>query len=465
MSEAVSTETIAAIATPSGRGGIGIVRISGSQALPIAENLCHVSPRERYVEFAAFFDASGEPLDKGLLLFFKGPASFTGEDVIELHGHGGPVVMDMLMERVLQLGAREARPGEFTERAFLNDKIDLVQAESIADLIDSQSRTAARFAARSLQGEFSSRIHGLQSAMIDLRMYIEAAMDFPEEEVDFLSDSSVQKKLSTLRKTLETLLKDSRLGAIVRQGVRVVLAGRPNVGKSSLMNLLSQRDSAIVTHIPGTTRDLVREEINLDGLQIELVDTAGIREKADIIETEGIRRALSEVTGADIVLLLLDAGSVIRSEIDIEEEISRLRKSTAMQGQLLLAINKVDSVDVSQLNELLSKMKEKGGPEPVEKISALQGKGVPALIQHIKAMAGMSNLPESGFIARSRHIKALELCQQHLDQALAELQTVGRGELVAEDLRLAHAAMGSILGEFTADDLLGEIFSRFCIGK
>ena len=445
------SETIAAIATPPGRGGIGIVRVSGPKAAAIARAVTGGVPEPRQVAVRPFLDAEGEVLDAGLVLYFAAPNSFTGEDVLELHGHGGMVVLDLLLARVLDLGARLARPGEFSERAFLNDKLDLAQAEAVADLIDSGTAQAARAAVRSLAGEFSSRVHALVDALTGLRAYVEAAIDFPDEEVDFLSEGDVAGRLAGIRADFEALAAAARQGSLLREGLTVVIAGRPNAGKSSLMNRLAGHEAAIVTDIPGTTRDLLRERVDLEGLPLQLIDTAGLRDSGDAVEQEGVRRARLEMQQADRVLLLVDAGSGVTPEDE------RILAELPADLPVTLVLNKIDlSGEKPGLAEQDSL--------PVLRLSAKTGSGLDILRQHLEQAAGYQPAGEGLFSARRRHLEALSRARNHLDSA-ADHARVGAGELAAEELRLAQLTLNEITGEFGSDDLLGEIFSSFCIGK
>lgn len=451
------SDTIAAQATPAGRGGVGIIRLSGSQALSVALQLTartHFQPR--HAHFARFHHDSGAVLDEGIVLYFPAPHSFTGEDVVELQGHGGPVVMASLLARVVQLGCRLARPGEFSERAFLNDKIDLAQAEAIADLIDAASEQSARSALRSLQGAFSQRVNELVEQLIALRMYVEAAIDFPEEEIDFLSDGKVLGDLDAIREQLQQVLREAHRGVLMKEGMKVVLAGKPNAGKSSLLNALSGRDSAIVTAIAGTTRDVLREHIHIDGMPLHITDTAGLRESADEVEQEGIRRAWHEIQQADRILMLVDARDVgyATDPAAIWPEFAQALPDLA---RLTLVINKIDLT--SQKAEYLDKA------PPVIRLSAKTGVGVDLLREHLKSIMGYGGEVEGTFTARQRHVDAIERAQAALEQGRAQLVQSGAGELLAEDLRLAQEHLGEITGRFTPDDLLGRIFSSFCIGK
>ena len=445
--------TIAAIATPPGRGGIGIVRISGDQTPHIARTLLGRLPPPRYAQFATFRDADGAPLDQGLALYFPAPHSFTGEHVLELHGHGGPVVMDLLLQRVLTLGARLARPGEFSERAFLNGKLDLAQAEAVADLIDSASTDAARAALRSLEGEFSRRVHALVEALIRLRMHIEAAIDFPEEEIDFLADNVLQESFEKIQTQLAELRSAAQQGSLLHDGMTVVLAGRPNAGKSSLLNALAQRASAIVSATPGTTRDIVREQIVLDGMPLHVLDTAGLRTSQDDIENEGVQRARDAMLRADRVLLLVD---------DNEETaagIVALLSELPADLRLTLVRNKVD---LSQRPSGSAARGETGLPEVA--ISALSGVGLDELRTHLKECMGYAMAGQGTFSARRRHLDALQQAQEHIQHGAQHLKA-RQGELAAEELHQAQQSLSEITGAFTSDDLLGRIFSSFCIGK
>lgn len=452
----ITTDTIAAIATATGRGGVGIVRVSGPRAKQVAESLLSIPLQPRHAHYCDFSAAQGEVLDQGLALFFPGPNSFTGEDVLELQGHGGPVILDLLLREITRLGVRLARPGEFSERAFLNDKLDLTQAEAIADLIDATSEQAARNALHSLQGAFSKRIHELVEALIHLRIYVEASIDFPEEEIDFLSDGKVAGDLDEIIRKLAQVFKEARQGALVRDGMRVVIAGRPNAGKSSLLNALSGRESAIVTSIEGTTRDVLREHIHIDGMPLHIIDTAGLRESPDEVEQIGIRRAWQEIQQADRVLLLVDSRQTTATNPHQiwPEFIAQLENP----DKVTLIRNKIDLTDEP------AGLFEQGGISYIN-ISAATGSGIEALKNHLKSIMGFSETGEGSFTARRRHLDALERAQSFLSSGKAQLQGYAAGELLAEDLRQAQNALSEITGEFTPDDLLGRIFSSFCIGK
>lgn len=444
----MTTDTIAACATPPGRGGVGIIRVSGPDVRKIAQQILGDLPRARMAVHKVFIDQGGRPIDDGLALFFPHPYSFTGEDILELQGHGGPVVMDMLLDAVLQAGARPARPGEFSERAFLNDKLDLAQAEAIADLIDSSTHQASRSALRSLQGEFSRRINVLAEKMVELRVYVEAALDFPDEEIDFLADENVQKRLQGIETDLERIFSEARQGSLLREGMNLVLAGRPNAGKSSLLNALSGREAAIVTHIPGTTRDVLKESIHIDGMPLHITDTAGLRESDDPVEQEGIRRAWQAIEQADLMLLLIDD---TRGKGDEERAI---RERVPAELRVIEVYNKID---------LSNRPAGLHGDELG--ISAHTGAGIADLKTALKEHMGFQGAEEGQFLARRRHLHALRRAQRHVQAAREQLEVFHAGELMAEELRQAHDNLGEITGKMTSDDLLGEIFSSFCIGK
>jgi len=457
LSQVLDKDTIAAQATPPGRGGVGIIRLSGPLSLTIAEQILGFKPSPRHAHYGPFKDASGEQIDLGIAIYFPNPNSFTGEDVIEFQGHGGPVIIDMLLSRTLELGARLARPGEFSERAFLNDKVDLTQAEAIADLIDSASTQAAKCALRSLQGAFSKRIDELVESLIHLRIYVEAAIDFPEEEIDFIGDGKVAKELAGIQQNLIAVQKEAKQGAIIREGMNVVIAGRPNAGKSSLLNALSGKDSAIVTNIEGTTRDVLREQIHIDGMPLHIIDTAGLRESPDEVEQIGIERAWQEIHKADRILLMVDSKSS-SNETDPAQIWPEFVAQLANRDNLTLVRNKVDlteeKVGVTQVNDI-----------PVISLSAKNHDGVENLTQHLKDVMGYDSTTEGGFIARRRHIEALNKAQDFLNAGSLQLHDFGAGELLAEDLKEAQNALSEITGAFTSDDLLGRIFGSFCIGK
>ena len=447
-----STDTIAAVSTPPGRGGIGIVRVSGPQTAAIAEALLGRLPTPRTAHYCAFRDSEQTVIDRGVALYFPAPASFTGEDVLELQGHGGPVVMDMLLAAALAGGARPAQPGEFSQRAFLNGRMDLSQAEAVADLIDSGSRAAARSAMRSLDGAFSQRIQALAAALTEVRALIEACIDFPEEEEDFLSDPQLEQRLNGLRSQLLEIHASAARGVLLKEGVRVVLAGQPNVGKSSLLNLLVGRDSAIVTDIPGTTRDIIREHIQLDGLPLHVFDTAGIRAPGDVVEEHGVQRAWDAIESADAVLLVIDDRTGMT---DADRDI--LARTPASVSRIVIN-NKID------LSGAEAGVHRKGEEVHV-RLSATTGTGIEALESSLKECVGYELGEQGAFMARRRHLDALERTQAAVDAAREVLRIHRAGELAAEELRQAQQALGEITGEVTSDDILGEIFSRFCIGK
>jgi len=447
-----SGDTITAIATPVGRGGVGIVRVSGPRVQEVAHAVLGKLPRPRHATYGAFQDMDGAPIDVGIALFFPAPHSFTGEDVLELQGHGGPVVLDLLLTSMLSLGARLARPGEFSERAFLNGKMDLAQAEAVADLIESGSEAAARSALRSLQGEFSRRVHALTERLIHLRTHVEAAIDFPDEEIDILADAHIREELGVLIQSIQDLQESARQGTLLHDGLTVVLAGRPNAGKSSLLNALAQQDTAIVSGIPGTTRDLLRERIHIDGLPLHVLDTAGLCDSGDEIEREGVRRAKRALEHADRVVLVLDAAST--SDTDLAEVLAHLPPKLPRT----LVRNKIDlsgesaGIDESPL-----------GPQIA--LSAKTGVGVDLLRQHLKQCLGFQPAGEGTFIARRRHLNAILRAREHVAHGYTQLTEAQAGELLAEELRLAQQALSEITGEFTPEDLLDRIFSSFCIGK
>ena len=450
-------DTIVAQATAPGRGGVGILRVSGPDCEAVAMAVLGKVPRLRYAEYLPFLDEQGQVLDQGIALLFKGPNSFTGEDVLELQGHGGPVVLGMLLRRILLLpGIRTARPGEFSERAFLNDKLDLAQAEAIADLIEATSEQAARSALHSLQGDFSRRINELVEELIRLRIYVEAAIDFPEEEIDFLSDGKVAGDLYAVIDRLARVQQEARQGALLREGMKVVIAGRPNAGKSSLLNALAGRESAIVTEIAGTTRDVLREHIHIDGMPLHIIDTAGLRHTEDAVEKIGIERAWAEIAQADRVLFLVDGTTT--EAVDPRQIWPEFVERLPAHIGMTLVRNKADLT-----GEPLATSEEQG--HPVYRISAKTGLGLEALRQHLKACMGYQGSVEGGFMARRRHLEAINHADEHLQLAKEQLEVYAAGELVAEELRLAQEFLSEITGQFTSDDLLGRIFSSFCIGK
>jgi len=445
-------DTIAAVSTAPGRGGIGIVRVSGPGCRSIAEIVVGRVPEPRLAELHRFLDAAGDPIDEGIALFFPAPNSLTGEDVLELQGHGGPVVMDLLLRRILGLGARAAQPGEFTQRAFLNDKLDLAQAEAVADLIDSGSAQAARAALRSLAGEFSSQVHDLAESVLELRMWVEAAIDFPEEEVDFLGDRALATRLDFIRQRFAELAETARQGALLRDGITVVIAGRPNAGKSSLLNRLAGYDAAIVTAVPGTTRDVLRERIEIDGLPLHVLDTAGLRDAPDEVEAEGIRRAHREIERADRVLFVVDASDTV-AVAGIEADLAAL----PTEAPRTVVYNKIDRTGTAAGLE---------GGDPVRvRLSATTGDGLSLLRQHLKDCVGFHPAGTGVLSARSRHVEALRRARAHVEAAHRLLTERHAGELVAQELTDAQMQLGEITGQVTSDDLLGRIFGSFCIGK
>jgi tRNA modification GTPase len=460
-------DTIAAIASPAGRGAIGVIRVSGPLVPQIAAGVLGGLPAPRQARFSSFLDAQGKSVDEGLALYFPAPASYTGEHVLELHGHGGALVVDMVLQRLLELGCRMARPGEFSERAFLNGKIDIAQAEAIADLIDAGTAAAARAAVRSLQGEFSARITDLKSRITSLRAYVEAAIDFPDEEIDFLSDNALRERLDAVFAAFESITTAARQGTLLREGLHVVIAGKPNAGKSSLLNRLAGDEVAIVTDVPGTTRDVLRQQVHLDGLPLNLVDTAGLRATVDVVEVEGVRRARNEMARADRVLYIVDAGSAADTSgvVDPNSVGDTLSPTWSTDLEHLpagvpvtLIFNKID------LTGSPPRLDEAADPPRVY-LSARTGAGLDLLRTHLKAAVGYRETESGALAARRRHLDALNRARRHVQNAADTLSTTRAVELFAEDLRLAQHALGEITGEFTSDDLLGEIFGSFCIGK
>ena len=453
-----SDDTIAAIATPPGRGAVGIVRLSGANAATIARQLTDKDTqtqdlKARQAMLCSFFAQDGSTIDSGILIYYPQPASYTGEHVVELQGHGGPVVMSMLLDRVIALGARQARPGEFTERAYVNDKIDLVQAEAVAGLIDSVSSQAVRSATRSLEGEFSQNINDLLQRLINLRMFIESVLDFPDEEVAFIKEGEIKEKLSACLEDIDKILDRAKQGARLSKGLQLAIVGSPNVGKSSLLNRLAGREAAIVSTIPGTTRDIVEENILIEGVPLNILDTAGFRETRDEIEEEGIKRALNAASSADIIILLLEY------EQKIGNEEQRVLNALPENVKKLVVRNKIDLAE--NKNELL----DKNINEIEVFLSAKTGEGIDALIQQLKTIAGIGDTSEDSYMARARHLNALLKTQEYLINGQERLENNNTLELLAEDLRMAQESLGTITGSFVADDLLGEIFSKFCIGK
>ena len=444
------TDTIVAITTPPGRGGVGIVRISGSNAYTIAIQLNgNKSLQPRLATYCSFYRCNNQLVDQGIMLYFKAPYSFTGEDVIEVQAHGSPVVLDLLTKECVTLGARLARPGEFSERAFLNDKIDLTQAEAIADLIQASSQTAARMALRSLQGEFSNKINQLNEQIVYLRLFVEATIDFPEEEIDFLNDGKIVSLLESILNQLDLIRSQANQGVILREGLSVVIAGRPNAGKSTLINCLAGRDVAIVTEIAGTTRDVMREHILLDDIPLHIIDTAGLCDSSDLVEKEGIKRAWDELKKADCVLLVVDVNDPEQHKLITQE----IKKTLPKDVPIITVFNKIDTIGI-QMKQTKHSIY----------LSAKLGDGIDDLKTEIKRLIGYQ--PSEGqFLARRRHLYALDEAKKVLLEGQKQLSEHHAGELLAEDLRLAHQSLCEITGEFTSDDLLGKIFSSFCIGK
>ena len=466
------TDTIAAIATPPGRGGVGIVRVSGPDCARIANAVIGALPAPRVAALRPFVGDDGEPIDVGLAIHFPAPHSLTGEHVLELQGHGGPVVLETLLSRVLVLGARAAAPGEFTQRAFLNGRIDLAQAEAVADLIDSGSTAAARAALRSLRGEFSAQVHELAEAMLELRMWVEAAIDFPEEEIDFLADRALGERMANVRGRFDALTRSASQGALLRDGLTLVIAGRPNAGKSSLLNRLAGYDAAIVTSIPGTTRDVLRERIDIDGLPVHVLDTAGLRDAPDEVEAEGIRRARREIERADRVLYVVDASDAA-AVAAIDADLAALPEGT----RCTIVMNKVDRVggvarietpadEVATDSALAQRPGAgQGGSPPCVHLCAASGEGLDLLREHLKACVGFHPTGEGALSARARHLDALRRARAHVETAATLLTERHAGELVAQELTYAQRDLGEITGEVTSEDLLGRIFGSFCIGK
>ncbi|VAW54620.1 tRNA-5-carboxymethylaminomethyl-2-thiouridine(34)synthesis protein MnmE [hydrothermal vent metagenome] len=452
----MNNDTIAAIATPSGQGGVGIIRVSGSKASEIAKTISGLCPPPRYAHYGNFSDTNKTIIDNGLTLFFKKPFSFTGEDIVEFQAHGGPVVLDLLLKEILQHNVRPACAGEFSERAFLNNKIDLTQAEAIADLIAADSEQAARAATRSMQGEFSSVIHQLVEELTQLRIYVESALDFPEEEIDFLADDAIANKLKIVQQKLSAVKKAAQQGRLLKEGMTVVIAGKPNAGKSSLLNQLAGRESAIVTEIPGTTRDILREHIQIDGLPLHIIDTAGLRDSDDIVEQEGIKRAKQMLEKADRILFVTDVNNL---DSDIDKNIDKkLLEDFPKNIGVTIIYNKIDT------KEQTPKIKDEKEVTEIY-LSAKIGDGIDLLKNHLKGCMGYQQKSEGQFMARRRHLDAIDGAEKHLLLADKNLHQLQAGELLAEELRFAQQVLSTITGEFSSDDLLGRIFSDFCIGK
>lgn len=450
-------ETIVAQATPIGRGGVGILRVSGPLAAKVAEEVLGKILKPRLANYLPFKDQDGTVLDQGIALFFKSPNSFTGEDVLELQGHGGQIILDLLLQRILKIdGIRIARAGEFSEQAFLNDKLDLAQAEAIADLIDATSEQAARSALKSLQGEFSNKVNELVDNVIYLRTYVEAAIDFPDEEIDFLADGKIETKLNEIIAQLDGVRKEAKQGSILREGMKVVIAGKPNAGKSSLLNALAGREAAIVTDIAGTTRDVLREHIHIDGMPLHIIDTAGLRDASDEVEKIGIKRAWDEIEQADHVLLMIDS---TQSTVEhFQREWAGFLAKLPAKMPVTVIRNKVDLSGETESVEQLDSF-------TLIRLSAQTHEGVGLLREHLKKSMGYQSSTEGGFIARRRHLVALETAAEHLERGHIQLTQFMAGELLAEELRMVQNALSEITGQFTSDDLLGNIFSSFCIGK
>jgi len=454
----VDQETIVAIATAPGKGGIGIIRLSGDQALSIATSITGTQLAPRHAHLCSFHDNAGHVLDSGICLFFPGPHSFTGEDVVELQAHGGPIILDLLLREACTLGARQAHPGEFSQRAYLNDKIDLTQAEAIADLINSTTARAALNASRSLQGVFSQKIEALVAQVTRVRVYVEAAIDFPEEEIDFIKNSQLKEQLEAIIQQFDDIACEAKQGRLVQEGIKLVIAGKPNAGKSSLLNALSGQDSAIVTAIEGTTRDVLREHIEIDGMPLYIVDTAGLRDSDNEIEQEGIRRAWAEIESADHILLVVDGKTLSNSNVDYaslrHENFHHLKREIPVT----IVNNKCDLIN--HLPEIRDY-----DDMTVIYLSAKTGAGIDLLKQHLKTSIGFKDSEEGNFSARRRHLRSLEQARSYLLNGQEQLLQAGAGELLADDLRLCQESLGEITGAIHNDELLGSIFSSFCIGK
>ncbi|MDH5629051.1 MAG: tRNA uridine-5-carboxymethylaminomethyl(34) synthesis GTPase MnmE [Gammaproteobacteria bacterium] len=449
-------DTIVAVATPPGKGGVAIVRLSGDKSHAIAKKILQKDLKPRQASYLPFYDQNNQQIDQGIAIYFKNPHSFTGEDVVELHAHGGPIIVDLIIEVVLTFGAKLAEPGEFSKRAFLNDKMDLIQAEAIADLINSGSKQAAASAIRSLAGEFSRQIKTLVEKVINLRMYVEAAIDFPEEEIDFLADEKITEQINEIISKLKSIQKNANQGSLLREGIKVVIAGKPNAGKSSLLNVLSGKESAIVTDIEGTTRDVLTEYIDIDGLPLHLVDTAGLREAKDKVEQIGIERARKEIQQADVILLVVDCRE--DENIILQNEIKKYFADDIELPKIVIARNKCDLIEESANNKLTDSA-------TVVTLSALKNVGIDRLKNQLKEIVGFQSGESGVFMARRRHVEAINQARDHVETGLKQLEEMRAGELLAEELKLTQQALNEITGEFTSDDLLGKIFSSFCIGK
>ena len=452
------TETIVALATPHGRGGVAVIRVSGSNIQHIAIQLLGRVPKKRYAEYLSFLSEDGSVIDQGLALHFPAPHSFTGEDVLELQGHGGPVIVNCLLKRVMQLGARLARPGEFTERAFLNSKLDLVQAEAISDLIDAESEQAARAAMRSLQGDFSQRINQMRDILIDLRTWLEAAIDFSDEDIDFLKNTEVVNKLHSILNNIQEIKKLAQQGTLLQEGLSLAIVGPPNAGKSSLLNKLSAQESSIVTSLPGTTRDVIREKIQIEGLILNVVDTAGLRITSDEIEKEGIKRTLGEIVKADLILWVVDHETTSIGNLKFWKEQQNFFNDFFIDKRIIIIRNKID------LKQEKANINKEMGFDVI-KLSAKTGEGLTLLFNYLKKCAGYMISPEGNFSARRRHLEALTNTEIALNNGLVKLKENQFPELLAEDLLIGQNFLGEITGQFTTNDLLGKIFSSFCIGK
>jgi len=445
-----SSDTIVAVATPPGHGGVSILRLSGHDVPEFAQNFLGNVPQPRYATLAEFLDAEGRVIDHGIAVYFPEPKSYTGEHILELQAHGSPIVIQMLIQRCLKSGMRLAKPGEFSERAFLNGQLDLAQAESVADLIQSSTEAAARSAFKSLEGEFSQKVYRLVEQVTELRIFIEAAIDFPDEEIDFLADGEVFCRLQQLSEMFDNLKQSIKLGQLLKEGLKVVLTGLPNAGKSSLFNRLSNENRAIVSHIPGTTRDALKQTIQIDGLPVEIVDTAGIRESVDEIEAEGVRKALESQARADLILLIID-------DSQTEQEIINDLLRELPSGIPTIVVH--NKIDINSSRRILGTSKNR------IYLSALTGDGFDNLLLEIKRIAGYRQDEDSLFIARGRHLDAIRRAEDHLVKGIAQLQVYRAGELLAEELTSCQRAMGEITGEVTSNDLLDQIFGSFCIGK
>jgi tRNA modification GTPase len=453
-----NSETIVALATPHGRGGVAVIRVSGSNIQPIAKQLLGRVPKKRYAEYLSFLSEDGSIIDEGLALYFPAPYSFTGEDVLELQGHGGPVIVNCLLKRVMQLGARLARPGEFTERAFLNSKLDLVQAEAISDLINAESEQAARAAMRSLQGDFSQRINQMRDILIDLRTWLEAAIDFSDENIDFLKNSEVVNKLLSILNNIREIKKLAQQGTLLQEGLSLAIVGPPNAGKSSLLNKLSAQESSIVTSFPGTTRDVIREKIQIEGLILNVVDTAGLRITNDEIEKEGIKRTLTEIVKADLILWVVDHETTSIGDLKFWKEQQIFFNDFFIDKRIIIIRNKID------LKQEKANISTEMGFNVI-KLSAKTGEGLTLMFNYLKKCAGYMISPEGNFSARRRHLEALTNTEIALNNGLVKLKENQFPELLAEDLLMGQNFLGEITGQFTTNDLLGKIFSSFCIGK